>query len=815
MIVKGRVRGDGAQLGVYLQTSGKNERIDVLQVRGAMAQDVRGAIAEMEAWAEGTKCENPFVHAQLSPAPGERLTAEQWERSVDILAEKYGMEDHARVIVLHTKKGEQHAHVVFARIDQETMTAWHDGWMYPKHEAAARQIEREFGLQRVQGVFVEREADSQRPDRTPDQWEMQQGERLGIDPRRFNESIRELRSQCDSGRSFAAALAECGVTLCQGDRRGFVLVDDAGGVHALSRVLGTKEGGVRELMADIDREGLPTVAEARAHLSRAPSPEIERSPEPSAAEIPEPTRAGPEIGEAREVWQHAPEPTREEELRQRREIAAETIGQAWHDAARDPVQFVIELGQRGLTLAEDDKGRFVAVDSHGFGHFLTDRALGESAWAVQELLGQGFAAEGVSVPIVAEVREGLKAERKAAWIEERNAERRAAYIEKQRERYADNDLVQGMIADYLHHPDNAAFADALAERNLVLGRVSDDEATRMAESRAQAKEIRADYIPAAYEAGTLFAVAHDGRSYILDATTLYDSDDVIAERFMGFDPGMTWTAAKDAQREARRIERQEARYERLADNRTLGQTLAAIGDAYNESLERGDFGAAFVAELEKRDLLYVVVSAEEAERSKERHEVAASWGRYEPSYEEGQALVLDKSGRAYTLDRATIYDDPASIAANLATITNEGQFSLDQGRDVMAWWREQEREEPRSYARDGEPGGGNPEILLKQAGRLMEYAFHALGDVLEYFAGGMAPTARHTVTLEIGDAPQPERNPARDGRDALRRTSWENAATDPQTQSLTQSHNADADMIAEIQRQIDEADRRRRNERER
>ena len=270
MIVKGKPRANAAQLAAYLLATDKNERVDVLQVRGVASTDLRGALEQMEAVAAGTRCRLPLYHAQLRAAPGEHLTAAQWERSADILADKLGMADHARTVVLHTKDGHRHAHVVFGRIDPATMRAAHTGHSYVAHEATARQIERECGLKHVPGVHVGCSRGAPRPERTPDSWEIRQGDRIKIDTINFRQTMRDLYARSDSGLAFVAALPAHGVTLCQGDRRDFVLLDAAGGVHSLSRTLGLKAGAVRAYLADIDRDTLPTVAAARAGLHRQP-----------------------------------------------------------------------------------------------------------------------------------------------------------------------------------------------------------------------------------------------------------------------------------------------------------------------------------------------------------------------------------------------------------------------------------------------------------------------------------------------------------------------------------------------------------------
>ena len=55
----GGSRGGAAALGNYLESIGENESIRLIDVKGTAAQDITGALKEMEAYAEGTKCANP------------------------------------------------------------------------------------------------------------------------------------------------------------------------------------------------------------------------------------------------------------------------------------------------------------------------------------------------------------------------------------------------------------------------------------------------------------------------------------------------------------------------------------------------------------------------------------------------------------------------------------------------------------------------------------------------------------------------------------------------------------------------------------
>ncbi len=65
--------------------------------------------------------------------------------------------------------------------------------------------------------------------------EKAQAERTGMTPEERRAEITQLYERCDSGEAFRNALEEQGYILAQGDRRGFVVVDQFAGVHSLSR----------------------------------------------------------------------------------------------------------------------------------------------------------------------------------------------------------------------------------------------------------------------------------------------------------------------------------------------------------------------------------------------------------------------------------------------------------------------------------------------------------------------------------------------------------------------------------------------------
>ena len=263
MIIKGKSRAGAQQLARHLGNAEKNERVSLLETRGTVAQDLRGALVEMAAIAAGTRCEKSLYHAAMSPEPPHRLTPEQRSEAIDALEAKLGLTGHARVVVMHEKLGREHIHVVWSRIDLEKMRSVSDSHNYRKHEEVARALERRFGHDRVQGAHHERDGVA-RPERTPSRAELQQQERTGITGKMVKAEVTAAFRASDGPEAFRAALAERGYILAKGDRRDHVIIDPFGGVHSLARrIEGMKAGALREFMAPLDRDSLPSIEEAR------------------------------------------------------------------------------------------------------------------------------------------------------------------------------------------------------------------------------------------------------------------------------------------------------------------------------------------------------------------------------------------------------------------------------------------------------------------------------------------------------------------------------------------------------------------------
>lgn len=249
MIIKAAQNPNAGALCKHLSRLDHNERVEVAQLRGVLATDLRGSLAEMEALAAGTRCEKHFYHISVAIQDREKLEREQWLGVVDRIAKEYGMEGHARAVVFHVKDDKEHMHIVYSRINPDTMKAAHLSHDYRRNARLARELEQELGLNPVKSRRTD-EREQQRPARD---WEDEASRRLLTNPREHRDALADCYRSSDNGQAFVIAIKECGFDLYAGDRRGFLAVDRESGVfYAVDkRLTGDSASQVREKLADL------------------------------------------------------------------------------------------------------------------------------------------------------------------------------------------------------------------------------------------------------------------------------------------------------------------------------------------------------------------------------------------------------------------------------------------------------------------------------------------------------------------------------------------------------------------------------------
>jgi len=273
MILKGSQRGSGADLAVHLSNEFDNERVEIAEVYGTVADDLMGAFAEFEAVAQGTKAEK-YLYS-LSINPPDELTREQYFEAIDAIENRLGLSGQPRAVVFHVKADKhgvprEHCHVVWSRIDVENMRAIQLSHDKRKLMDMACELAHQYGLNLPPGLKAwEAKQWPEKEALEPTLAEKAQQDRTGITPDQRRAEITACYEQADNAQAFVNALEQRGYVLARGDRRGFVVVDKFADVHSLTRyVKGHKAKDISARLAPLKPEDLPTVDQAKESVRR-------------------------------------------------------------------------------------------------------------------------------------------------------------------------------------------------------------------------------------------------------------------------------------------------------------------------------------------------------------------------------------------------------------------------------------------------------------------------------------------------------------------------------------------------------------------
>src|ERR1035437_6517050 len=178
MIPKGNQRGGGRQLATHLLNQFDNDHVEVLDLRGAVAQDLHGALHEWYAQSKATKCRKYLYSLSVNPDRAKYdLTREQHLDFIARTERSLNLVGQPRAVVFHIKKGREHCHVVWSRIVPDAGKAVHMEHDRFKLQAVAREFARDRGLPLPPGM--EKNGPNNK-DKQSNFQEKQQQERSGI-----------------------------------------------------------------------------------------------------------------------------------------------------------------------------------------------------------------------------------------------------------------------------------------------------------------------------------------------------------------------------------------------------------------------------------------------------------------------------------------------------------------------------------------------------------------------------------------------------------------------------------------------------------
>lgn len=270
----GSQRALGQDLATHLLNTQDNERMEVAQVRGAVARDLHGAFAEWEAQAHTlTRCSNYLYSLSVNPDQRQgRLSREQYLDYIDRVENRIGLAGQPRAIVFHVKKDKngvsrEHCHVVWSRIDAERGKARQIAFDHDKLMMVTREFARDHGLKLPDGYYRDKGQERPKKNRQLSLYEKSQQEKGGLTKEQHMAQVTAAWHKRDNPRAFVRSLEDMGYILATGTRD-YVLVDLYGNMNSLPKLIDDKKVRTKDLREFLGKEfpkdSLPSVDEARA-----------------------------------------------------------------------------------------------------------------------------------------------------------------------------------------------------------------------------------------------------------------------------------------------------------------------------------------------------------------------------------------------------------------------------------------------------------------------------------------------------------------------------------------------------------------------
>lgn len=270
IITKASQRANGQELAVHLQNARDNERVEIVHIRGAVAQDLSGAFQEWHAISKATKCRKYLYSLSLNPDPTQGpLTRRQYKDYIARVENKLKLRGHPRAIVFHVKEGREHCHVVWSRIIPGQLKA-----VPISHDRLALQaITRDFAKDHNLILPENMQPGSDTKDRPlpvrMTLFEKHQQERTGVSREERIEQLTRIWRQTKTGKEFVHAMALAGYHLARGDSVPYAVLDHYGEIHSLPRQIeGAKTKDIRARLVDCPPESLPPATLVRDSIRR-------------------------------------------------------------------------------------------------------------------------------------------------------------------------------------------------------------------------------------------------------------------------------------------------------------------------------------------------------------------------------------------------------------------------------------------------------------------------------------------------------------------------------------------------------------------
>jgi hypothetical protein len=146
MILTGNQHDSGEELATQLLNPDNHQRVEILDLRGSIAQDLRSAFNEWYVQSKRTKCLKYLYSLSISPDPAlGGISRAQYFDLIERVEEKLGLSRRPRAVVLHVHNdGREHWYIVWSRIDTDKMKAVHISHDRQKLHRVAQEFARHY-----------------------------------------------------------------------------------------------------------------------------------------------------------------------------------------------------------------------------------------------------------------------------------------------------------------------------------------------------------------------------------------------------------------------------------------------------------------------------------------------------------------------------------------------------------------------------------------------------------------------------------------------------------------------------------------------
>lgn len=148
MILRGNQHDNGQELATRLLDADQNQRIEVLDLRGSTAQDIRGAFKEWYAQSKRTKCLKYLYSLSIVPDLSQSgLGRAQYFDLIERVEERLGLSRRPRTVVLHVHNdGRECWYIVWSRINIGKAKAVNFSNDRQKLRRVAQEFARDYGI---------------------------------------------------------------------------------------------------------------------------------------------------------------------------------------------------------------------------------------------------------------------------------------------------------------------------------------------------------------------------------------------------------------------------------------------------------------------------------------------------------------------------------------------------------------------------------------------------------------------------------------------------------------------------------------------